>query len=280
MEKWDVLDKNGRKTGRTIDRGAIPEGVYHLVADAWIKNGRGEYLISRRSPDKFPDAGLWSPTCGSVIAGESSFAAAIREANEELGVTLDPQNGRFVTRSFNGRRTFFDVWLFKQDIDIESVRLQPGETDAAAWAGPGEIKRLSSEGKFLSPNKMEYLDALLEERLGRPSTACAVAATKNAAAMADFYSKIFVEAPTVSGPDNRFINSGFIVFDLESAGASSEPTRNMGLIIKTESADAEHGRLAALGIDCGEPTDKPWGVRSFAAADPDGNVVSFASDIN
>ena len=163
MELWDVLDVHGHKTGETMVRGMkLPEGANHLVADVWIKNSKGEYLISRRSPDKEPDAGLWSPTCGSVLAGEGSYAAGIREAKEEIGISLDPGRGRFITRTYNGKNTFFDIWLFEQNVDIDTVVLQAGETDAVMWADAGKIKDMMDNGMFLSQKKILYLDLLPE----------------------------------------------------------------------------------------------------------------------
>ncbi len=49
-ELWDLYTEDREKSGETLVRGQeIPEGRYHLVADAWIVNSKGEYLISRRS---------------------------------------------------------------------------------------------------------------------------------------------------------------------------------------------------------------------------------------
>lgn len=59
-ELWDVLDKNGEPTGKTVSRGfkgAFPKGKYHLVVHIWIKNSKGEFLIQKRSSFKQPMAG-------------------------------------------------------------------------------------------------------------------------------------------------------------------------------------------------------------------------------
>ena len=48
MEIWDILDKDGNKTGKTIQKGEeIPEGYYHLGADIWIINSENKILIHR-----------------------------------------------------------------------------------------------------------------------------------------------------------------------------------------------------------------------------------------
>ena len=39
LEIWDILDKEGNKTGKTMQKGEeLPEGFYHQGADIWILN--------------------------------------------------------------------------------------------------------------------------------------------------------------------------------------------------------------------------------------------------
>lgn len=115
MELWDVLDENGNKTGRTVERGQpMAQNEYHLVVHVWVVNSKGEFLISKRSPDKsFPN--MWESAGGSAIAGEDSLTAAIRETREELGIVLDPQNSKLF-RQYQRHHCdfpdFVDVWLF------------------------------------------------------------------------------------------------------------------------------------------------------------------------
>ena len=71
-EVWDLLDADRRGTGRTQERGKpMEEGYYHVVVQSWIRNGRGQYLMTRRHPDK-PHPLLWEGTGGSVLSGETS----------------------------------------------------------------------------------------------------------------------------------------------------------------------------------------------------------------
>lgn len=86
MEVWELLDKEGNKTGETFVRGnTMPEGRYHLGADVWIVNSEGKFLIQKRSPLKKNEPNVWAMTGGSVIAGENSLEAIQREVAEELG---------------------------------------------------------------------------------------------------------------------------------------------------------------------------------------------------
>ncbi len=162
-EFWDIYDSERNPTGRTVERGKpMGRDEYHIVVNVWIKNSKGQWLISKRTPNKhFPL--LWEPTGGSVVAGENSFDAALRETREELGIKLDPKKGKlFVTakRQYREFPDFLDVWVFRHDCDIASVTFQPGETCGAMWASSAEIKNLAASGKFVPQNVFPYLDKL------------------------------------------------------------------------------------------------------------------------
>ena len=81
MELWDLYDANRRKTGQDHVRGeVIPAGCYHLVVHVWIRNSAGQYLISQRSASRKSFPLMWETVGGSVLKGEDSLAAAVREA--------------------------------------------------------------------------------------------------------------------------------------------------------------------------------------------------------
>lgn len=81
-EKWDLYTKYREKTGKEHIRGEkIPEGFYHLTVHVWIRNYKGEYLISRRSANRPTFPLMWECVGGAVLMGESSVDGAIREVN-------------------------------------------------------------------------------------------------------------------------------------------------------------------------------------------------------
>lgn len=157
-EIWDVYDSDGRKTGRTHRRGdQLGEGELHLVLHCWIKNSRGEFLLTRRDPEK-SYGGMWESVGGSALTGEDSLTAARREVKEETGLTLDPAKGRRVLRCVRDHY-ICDVWLFEQDFDLNDVSLQPGETCGVMYASAEKIRALAADDSFV-PN--EYLEEILK----------------------------------------------------------------------------------------------------------------------
>lgn len=164
MEFWDILDRDRNFTGRTHQRGKpLQAGDYHLVVHVWIRNGKGEYLISKRTPNK-PFPLMWEPTGGSAVSGDDSLKTALKEVQEELGISLDPEKGRLLTtlrRDTLPHQQFTDVWLFTHETDILSVVLQEGETCDAMWALPNKIRELISAGQFVHAELFPYLEDLL-----------------------------------------------------------------------------------------------------------------------
>ena len=157
-ELWDVYDRNRCLTGRLHRRGdPLEDGEYHLVVHIWIRNPKGEFLLTKRAPNKgYPL--MWESTGGSAVAGDSSIVAALREVKEETGLTLDPGHGAIV-HQYSGTDYHSDVWLFEQDFDLNDVTLQEGETCDKMCADVETIRRLNHDGMFVP---YSYLDVLLD----------------------------------------------------------------------------------------------------------------------
>jgi isopentenyldiphosphate isomerase len=166
MELWDILDEHGNKTDKTIERGGRPmaQGEYFLIVDVWIMNHKGEFLISKRTPATEPEPDKWQPTCGCAVAGDDSISAAQREVKEELGIILNRNNGEMIKRLMLWDKAIIDVWLFRQEVDISEVVLQPKETDDVRWATIASIKELIENDKFLSSQRLPYIDELFQRR--------------------------------------------------------------------------------------------------------------------
>lgn len=167
VELWDILDKNGNVTGRVHERGKpMNKGEFHLEVYVWIENDNGEYLISQRSLNKtFPN--MWECTGGNAVVGDDSLTTALKEAKEELGIILEPQNGRMIKHHLPCSDVechgLADVWLFRQNVDISTIILAPDETCNAMWASRDEINRMIDEGTFTTWEQYTYIDELFEE---------------------------------------------------------------------------------------------------------------------
>jgi len=171
-ELWDVLDASGEKTGRFHERGKpMVSGDYHLIVHVWKHNGKGQWLIDKRSQDHGISSlgdmgGKWETTGGCAIARDSSLDAALRETKEELGLDLDAAKGTMWRRTARcgstGHTWFEDVWIFEHDCLIEDIRLQEGETCEAMWASVDKIRNMMAGGEFLSEKFYPYFEDMIE----------------------------------------------------------------------------------------------------------------------
>lgn len=151
MEIWDLYDRNKTKLNKQVVRGEIlKKDEYHLVVNVWIKNKEGKYLISQRAESRsFPL--MWECTGGSIQAGEDSLTGAIREVEEELGITLNKNQGNLIgsaLRHFENCPDILDVWVFESNVSIEDIKIQKEELNDVKWASVQEIKELYNEHKF------------------------------------------------------------------------------------------------------------------------------------
>lgn len=164
-ELWDVYDEDRNLTGKLHRRGEYMQpGEYHLVVHVWMLNSKGQFLLTKRAPNKgFPN--MWESTGGSALAGDDSLTAALREVQEETGLVLDPGKGE---RILSERREdyFRDVWLFRQDFDLNDVVLLPGETTDKQYADAERIHQLLYAGEFVP---YSYIEQLLELTSSRES---------------------------------------------------------------------------------------------------------------
>ncbi len=161
MEKWDLYTKYREKTGREHIRGEkIPDGFYHLVVHVWIRNNKGEYLISKRAADRPAHPLMWETTGGSVIKGENSLEGAIREVKEEVGLDLCKEDGKLlfskIRTEINGIKynDIMDVWLFEYNgtsfDGIQSLKnATTAEVETCHFTSKEEIKKLYDKGKFV-----------------------------------------------------------------------------------------------------------------------------------
>ena len=156
MELWDLYTKDRKPAGRTHIRGeAIPDGCYHLVVHVWIKNKKGEYLISQRSASRPTFPLMWETVGGSVLAGETSLEGALREAKEEVGIDLSPDSGKVVCTKvrnvIQGKacHDILDVWLFHHDSEISLENAVTDEVAQVQWMTPAQIHELFGSGKLV-----------------------------------------------------------------------------------------------------------------------------------
>lgn len=144
MELWDAYDKDFKKIQNvSLIRGEkIPDGVFHLVSDIIVRHTDGSYLLMQRDRQK-QFGGMWEATAGgSALQNESPLECAIRELQEETGITSENlvEVGR--VRSHD---TIYCEFLCITNCKKDSITLQEGETIAYKWVSRDELVSMKKD---------------------------------------------------------------------------------------------------------------------------------------
>ncbi|MFE6594378.1 NUDIX hydrolase [Streptomyces sp. NPDC057781] len=91
-EILDIVDENDRVTGQARRGDAYAQGLRHRCVFVFARDPAGRAFVHRRTATKLVFPSLYDMFVGGVVgAGESYDDAALREAEEELGVTGLPR---------------------------------------------------------------------------------------------------------------------------------------------------------------------------------------------
>jgi len=90
-EVLDLLDEHGRPTGETKARAAVHrDGDWHRAFHLWVMHPDGYVLLQRRSQAKDLAPGKVDVSVGGHLRAGEIWIDALREAEEEIGLTLRP----------------------------------------------------------------------------------------------------------------------------------------------------------------------------------------------
>lgn len=117
------------------------------MAILWLINEKGEILLSQRAATLTSNAGVWGPSVsGKIDKGETALQAALREANEELGInshelasTEHLHEASHITNS--GELREFTVFYTKVHAGIiDKLVLEPREVAVIKWVSLSELQ--------------------------------------------------------------------------------------------------------------------------------------------
>lgn len=150
-----MVDDADQVIGREKRKIVHAHGLKHRAVHILIVNKAGAVFLQRRSPRKDTFPNCWDSSCsGHVDTGEDYETAAIRELNEELGLT--------------GFKPNFLEPLFKikarPETGQEFIQVYRGLREGPFKLNPLEI----TEGKFFS---LGEIDLLLKKSPGECASA-------------------------------------------------------------------------------------------------------------
>ncbi|MFF4589413.1 NUDIX hydrolase [Streptomyces sp. NPDC001388] len=102
-EILDIVDENDQVVGQAPRGRAYAEGLRHRCVFVQARDAEGRIFVHRRTPSKLVFPSLYDMFVGGVVgAGESYDEAALREAEEELGVSGLPRPEFLFTFLYDG----------------------------------------------------------------------------------------------------------------------------------------------------------------------------------
>lgn len=145
----DIVDENDRVVGRSPRGEAYAKGLRHRCAFVLARDAEGRIFVHRRTPGKLVFPSLYDMFVGGVVgAGESYDEAALREAEEELGVSGLPRPEylfKFLYDDGAGRTWWSAVYEVRCELP---VRPQAEEVAWHDFLPEAEVVRRLEEGAW------------------------------------------------------------------------------------------------------------------------------------
>ena len=151
MEKFELLDKDGNRTGKIMtgsdidDKSRIPKGYYVAIVGVLIINDNNEVLLEKRSMIKKIDPGKWGMCGGKIDYNEDPITAGIRETYEEIGVLLNKDEMKMLCVN-KSETAYFNIFYVRKNIDIKDCKLQKEEVDELRYFNIEKLGQLYDEG--------------------------------------------------------------------------------------------------------------------------------------
>lgn len=151
MEKHELVDKNGNKTGKILthiearDFNNVPDGYYISVVGVVIINENDEILLQKRSRFKRANPSKWGICGGKVDLEEMPLDAGVRETLEEIGIRLKKEELKFLSMDIN-KKLHFTVYYIRKNVDINECILQKEEVEEVRYFKIEELQDLENEG--------------------------------------------------------------------------------------------------------------------------------------
>lgn len=165
-ELLDVVDEHDRVVGRARRGEAVERRLRHRAVAVRVRDAEDRIFVHRRTADKLIFPSLYDPTVGGVVgAGEGYDEAALREAEEELGVRGLPRPEFRLKFSYEaaGHAWFMAVYEVRCVLPV-----RPQAEEIAWWAFlPEEEAERRLGGWEVVPDGMECHRRLREWHRGR-----------------------------------------------------------------------------------------------------------------
>jgi len=153
----DIVDEQDRVVGQAPRSEAYAKGLRHRCVFVQARDAAGRVFVHRRTATKLVFPSLYDMFVGGVVgAGESYDEAALREAEEELGVTGLPRPEHLFTFLYDdgpGRSWWSAVYQVRCDLPVHP---QVEEVAWHAFLPEEEVERRLTEWEWVPDGLAAY----------------------------------------------------------------------------------------------------------------------------
>jgi isopentenyldiphosphate isomerase len=179
-ELIEIWDQTGKPTGTTaLKSEAHKNGWFHPTIHLWLYTKNGQVLLQKRAQNKDTFPGLWDVSvAGHILAGETPVSSALREAKEELGLSLEAGNLEFMGRYTSEQkhpgeildREFQYVYFAELPTPLEGLKINFEEVAAVELRSvlrlAEELWGLAAPGRYV-PHSGKYYQGIIKSLKSR-----------------------------------------------------------------------------------------------------------------
>lgn len=155
MEYFDVLSKTRQQLNYTKSRDdQLDSNEYNQGSELWILNN-GKLLITKRSMNK-SHPGEWETPGGCSQKSETSIDTIIREAKEEIGISLDEIDLELIGTQLY-KKQFVDVFKTNKIINTSNIVLQLDEVSEYKFVSKEEFIKMITNNEIVKSVANRYL---------------------------------------------------------------------------------------------------------------------------
>ena len=176
QELITIVDETDTPIGVKPREELTPSDIYR-VSSLWVFNSAGEYLLAQRSANRKQHPLAWqSSAAGTVEEGESYQDNILKEAQQEIGAIISPDNLIPLPKQLVKENYAYYVqrYLTRLDKKLEEFTIQEEEIQALQWIAATEIWRIIREDPnyFVKPFREVFgqVDQLVQSLLNEQAS--------------------------------------------------------------------------------------------------------------
>ncbi|MEM6686761.1 MAG: NUDIX domain-containing protein [Bacteroidota bacterium] len=139
VELIDILNQQGNPTGKTLSKREVHcHGHFHASTHVWLYTKTGKVVLQLRVATKINFPNCWDVSvAGHISAGETALHTAVRETQEELGITVQAENLQHIGRfriDYQHADDYIDrefITVFAYEIPDEPLQVTLQEEEVA-----------------------------------------------------------------------------------------------------------------------------------------------------